>query len=362
MMKLLIPFLSAFIFLTFNYQAAYAQMVKNQTEQIKSLKPGKYISYEVQESKDGSGFVYEPFSLTMELVEVNPEKNFTEHKYLVFNDGDGSDKLTYLPVNMAFPVTLARIGYEGNEKLQKKVGYVPVEISERSTQKIVVIDGIIYNITNDFNENETESIRPFSVYIHEDYGKASGEGEEKKKKKKSLKEKMKMLKAAANGQFSDKGGRMLRDIDAVGTLRDYLTKAVAQQKKIYPQWSKESNNAERIKLLEERRELMYAAMRKYNEDLMDTPEWRRIQENNAFWEKHDKASSVTIENKTGRDIWLYEKDSNNGTVIRANSSGKFDCKSTYYYCGDGNSGTSNGTVGPLGYSANSSCGGSVKIQ
>lgn len=362
MKKVLIPFLSIFILVLAFVVDSEAQSVKSQTEHIKSLKLGKYISYEVKKKKDSDGFFYAPFSLEMELLEVNRENSFPEHTYLVFDDESSYNK-SYMPDNMAFPATLAQVGYLGNEKLQKAVGYVADEIRTGSTQRIVVIDGVIFNITTKFTEDGTQTIKPFTVYVHESF---KDDGEEKKddgkKKKQSFKEKMKMLKAAANGNLSDKAGNKLSKMDAVGMLRNYLTKAVAEQKKTYSTWSKVPSNATRIKLLEEKKELMYAAINKYNDDLKDTDEWRRIQENNRFWEANEKANVVTIKNSTGRDVWLYEENSMNGTVIRVNSSGKFDCKTTYYYTFDGNSGTRGGNVGSQAYASSSSCGGTVSIK
>ena len=95
---------------------------------------------------------------------------------------------------------------------------------------------------------------------------------------------------------------------------------------------------------------------------MDTPEWRRIQENNRRADAAAAKNNVTIKNETGREIYIYESGSMNGSRINAGSSSTFRCSASYYYAFDGNSGSRVGNAGPLAYSANSSCGGSVTVN
>ena len=354
---------------TFLAKTLSAQEVINQTEQLKSLKTGKYIAFDVKQNKNGN-YDYIDLKGEHELMEIHAEPNFSEHKYFLMKIY-GTDS-NFIPDNMAFPITYAKLFYEGNDKLKKQVGYVPREIRPGSTNRVCVVDGIVFDLSTDFKEDDPETYLPYRLYIHESYGEDFNEGDKKegakKKKKLSLKERMEqaMMKKMVNKNPEMKAIynciQKLQSVDADNLVQNYLTAAVAQQQALEPKWKQNANNAKRLELVEERRELMFAAMKKYNEDLMDTPEWRRIQENNAYWEKQAKENDVTIKNETGRDIYLYESGSMNGSRINSGSSGRFSCKTTYYYAFDGNSGSRVGNAGPLAYSASSSCGGTVSIK
>ncbi|MEN1784924.1 MAG: hypothetical protein AAGF77_07250 [Bacteroidota bacterium] len=346
-----------------------AQDIRNQTEQLKTLKTGRYFPFEVKQNKNGT---YDCLDLEgeHELLEINPEPNFSEHKYFKMKMY-GTDE-NFIPDNMAFPITYAKLFYEGNDQLKEQVGYVPREIRPGSTNRVCVVDGIIFDLNTKFKADDPETHIPYRLYVHETYGEDFDEEDAKevakKNKKRSLKERMEyaMMKKIANSNPELKVRfncmQKLQAVGAVDLVREYLAAAIKEQKAMEPKWKQDANNIKRVELLDERRALMLAATKKYNEDLMDKPEWRRIQENNAYWDKHAKANDVTIVNGTDRDIYLYESGSMNGTRINAGSSSKFSCKTTYYYAFDGNSGTRGGNAGPLAYTANSSCGGSVTVN
>ncbi|GAB5476063.1 MAG: hypothetical protein Mars2KO_41620 [Maribacter sp.] len=357
------------LLITFLTTTLSAQEVFNQTEQLKTLKTGKYILFEIQKNKSGN-YNYLDTNGDHELLEVNQEPNFHEHKYFKFRFY-GNDK-NYIPDNMAFPTTYAQLYYEGNDKLKQQVGYVPREIRPGSTHQVCIVDGIIFNFNSDFRNGDSETYVPFNLFIHEtfgeDYLEADKKGKEGKKKKLSLKEKMEqaMMKKMANKNPEMKARynsmQKLKAMDAVSLVQDYLKKAVAKQKAMESKWQQEPKNSERVKMVEERRELMLAAMKKYNEDLMDTPEWKRIQENNRLADAVAARDNVTLNNETGRDIYIYEAGSLNGSRISNGARSTFNCQKTYYYAFDGNSGTRGGNAGPLAYSANSSCGGTVTVN
>ncbi|MGD1945847.1 MAG: hypothetical protein ACFB0A_06225, partial [Croceivirga sp.] len=282
----------------------------------------------------------------------------------------GTDE-NFIPDNMAFPITYAKLFYEGNDKLKKQVGYVPREIQPGSTNRVCILDGVVFDLNTKFNEDDPDTYVPYRLYVHENFGEDFDEGNKKdsgKKKKRSLKERMEqgMMKKLANKNPELKAIynciQKLQAMDAVNLVQNYLTSALAKRRVMEPKWKQNANNTKRLELVEERRELMFAAMKKYNEDLMDTPEWRRIQENNAFWEKQARENDITIKNETGSDIYLYEAGSMNGSRINSGSSGRFNCKTTYYYAFDSNSGSRVGNAGALAYSANSSCGGTITVE
>ena len=70
------------------------------------------------------------------------------------------------------------------------------------------------------------------------------------------------------------------------------------------------------------------------------------------------AGVVTIYNETGKDIYIYEDGSRNGTRINVNSRTSVDCTSDYTYKFDSNAGGS----GISCYKANAHCGGSITIE
>jgi hypothetical protein len=345
---------------------ANAQDLKSQSEQINSLRTGKYIAFDVKQNKQGN-YNYIDLKGEHELLSVNPEPNFSEHNYFEMKIY-GTD-YNFIPDNMAFPVTYARLYYEGNDKLKKQVGYVPREIRKGSTNRVCIVDGIVFDLSTDFDEKNPETFVPYRLYVHVDFGKDFKPSDEKKKKKKlSLKERMeqsmmkKLAKSKPELQATYNVLQKLDAMDAANLVQEYLKAAIAKQEEVEPKWLQNANNSKRLELVEERRELMLKAMKKYNEDLMDTPEWRRIQENNRLANAAAAKNNVTIKNETGKDIYLYAEGSMNGSRLNAGSLGSFSCSTTYYYAYNGNSGTRGGNAGPLAYRANSSCGGTVSVK
>lgn len=315
-----------------------SQEVKNQTEHIKSLKTGKYLFYYIEKDKNTGKYSYRKSSSGTELSQVLREKNFPEHTYLEFKGSSGSS-IYYLPDNMAFPITLANIYYEGNPKMRKEIGYVPYEIRPGRTNRRVVYDGIIYDYNSDFYHDDPESYVPFSLYVHESYGKENEDNNPKKKKKK---------KKSFFGQLANLGNpstyaslehysqKELRKQNPVEKVIEYLKKAVPKQKQEYKKWISKPANKLRIDNLEKTRDLMYKAINNYNDALKQTPEWKRIQENNRRANAAAQRNNTTIQNNTGKDIYIYEEGSNNGSRINAGSSGTFGCNTTYYYSFSGN--------------------------
>ena len=340
-----------------------AQKVKSQSEHINSLQPGTYYAANLLEDKK-KGYNYDLYiDKPILLKEVSQDPNFIEHKYFVIEE-DGSE-YNYVVDNYAFPVTYGREHFEGNKRLQEKVGYVPREFSQGRTVHVAIIDGLIYDFNWKFKEGDASTYVPYRVLMHESFLKEdnSKDGKKKKKKKLSLKERM-MRKLATSPEMKAalRVNGKLREMDAAQIAVDYVTQALTKQKNVESKWMTDSYNSQRIQLLDDRRKIMFKAMKKYNDDLMDTPEWRRIVENNRRAEAAGKANNVTIENNTGKDVWLYAERSMNGTVIRANSSGIFDCKINYYYAFSGNAGTRGGNAGPQAYSAGSGCGSTMSVN
>jgi hypothetical protein len=342
---------------------ANAQDVVSQSEQINSLKTGTYIAFDVKKNKNGN-YNYIELKGEHELIAVNPEPNFSEHNY--FEIKIYGDDYNFIPDNMAFPITYARLFYEGNAKLKKQVGYVPRKIRPGSTNRICVVDGIIFDLGTNFNPNKPDTFKPYRLYVHEDFGK-DFKPSENKKKKLSLKERMEqsMMKKIAKSkglQGVYNSIQKLDAMDAVNLVQDYLKTAIAKQQAVEPKWKSISSNTKRLQLVEARRELMNIAIKKYNDDLMDTPEWRRIQENNRLAASAAAKNNVTLKNDTGREIYIYAAGSMNGSRLSNGASSTFSCSTTYYYAFNSNAGSRHGNAGPLAYSANSGCGSTVSIK
>ncbi|MGD1947167.1 MAG: hypothetical protein ACFB0A_13115, partial [Croceivirga sp.] len=108
--------------LTSNF--SIAQEVLDQTSQLKTLRTGKYIAFDIKKNKNGN-YEYIDLKGEHELMAIHTEPNFSEHKYFEMKIY-GTDE-NFIPDNMAFPITYAKLFYEGNDKLKKQVGYVPRE-------------------------------------------------------------------------------------------------------------------------------------------------------------------------------------------------------------------------------------------
>lgn len=334
--------LLALFFALFMLNSINGQEVKNQTEQIKLLPTGKYLTYDVKDKGNGKYYWY-PVKLDAELASVEQEKNFTEHKYLNLKVGNSMhDKPnSYLPDNMGFPITLAKLAYEGNAKLQKKVGFVPREIRKGRTNRVVVLDGIIFDLSTDFDPNKPETFKPYRLYVHESYGKenkSKDDGKKKKKKKSFLKKLGSIANVAGSAAEVE-----LNKVNHVENVVSYLKKAVAKQNEVYPKWKNQPKNKARLKNLELKKKLMDKGINDYNEAFKKTDEWKRIQENNKYWAKYEAENETTIKNATGRDIFIYEEGSHNGTRLFNDGRRSYKCNKTYYYSFSGNSKWSAGT-------------------
>ncbi len=217
------------------------------------------------------------------------------------------------------------------------------------------------------------------VYIKEG-ASANNSGKQKKavkKKKFSFKDKLQKLKSGTIGsanygsEHKDLQSQNLRKL-----ITDYL---VAMKAKQDARTSKEKQSDKNILNAKEaivlkaketkdaakaKRDAEWAEAKRYNDSIKATPEHqdleRRKRQNEANYQSRNGGTQgkVTIYNKTGKDIYIYQDGSRNGTRINVNSSTKVDCSSNYTYKFDSNSGGS----GSRCYSANSSCGRSVTVN
>jgi hypothetical protein len=104
-----------------------------------------------------------------------------------------------------------------------------------------------------------------------------------------------------------------------------------------------------------------ADLKAYNDSIKATPEYAKLKAHQARMKEMENGTnkqSVTIYNKTGKDIYIYQDGARNGTRINVNSSAKVDCSSNYTYKFDSNSGDSGSTC----YSANTRCNSSITVK
>lgn len=191
------------------------------------------------------------------------------------------------------------------------------------------------------------------IYIKEGASTASKTTEgakEPKKKKKSFLDK---VKAKANKVSS--GYKVIKIKDLRKNITDYL---VAMKAKQDARTSAELKGDKNIIAARDRGE---ADLKKYNDSIKATPEYKKLKAHQASMAKMDNKSSqqsVTIYNKTGKDIYIYENGSSNGSRINVGSSTKVDCSSSYTYKYNSNSGGNGSQI----YNANSGCGNSVTVK
>ncbi len=235
------------------------------------------------------------------------------------------------------------------------VGY-PYEsnIRDRTTgEGIVSIDDYVFILTN-MSKDGTSFEGISRVFIKKtESGTTTSDG---KKKKLSFKEKMKALKSGlSNTPSYGPAHKALQSKNLNTYITDYLVAMKAKQDGRTVAEKQGDKNVENAKGQDA------ADIKAYNDSIKATPEYAKLKAHQARMKAMENGTStktVTIYNKSGRDIYIYENGSRNGTRINANSSSKVNCTSNYTYKYDSNSGGSGSTC----YSANSRCGSRITVN
>ena len=218
------------------------------------------------------------------------------------------------------------------------------------------------------------------VYIKEGASSGANNAEKKKEKKKkiSFKDKLKQLKSGGivvkanyGSEHKDLQSQNLRKLitdylvamkakqDARTAKEKQSDKNISNSRDAVVLKAKNSRDAEKAK-----RDAEWADAKRYNDSVKATPEWQDLQrrkaQNEANYQasKSGKSNTVTISNRTGRDIYVYKAGSRNGTRINVNSSAKFDCTASYTYKHDSNASGSGSNC----YNANTGCNASVTLK
>ena len=298
-------------------------------------------------------------------------------------DGDGkcviSDRDLAVKFNTKSLVTgesywLEAIIEEGSEKgesLKKMdavhgystcVGYPYESVIRHSHSKdaIVAIDDYVF-VLYKFSDDgiSFKGVRQVFIKVKQE---AETESEEKKdtkgkKKKMSMKDRLKALEELKSKLAVNYGAahKELQNKDLKKYITDYLVAMKAKQDGRTAAEKKHDDNLEAAKKRDA------AETKAYNDKIKASPEYKRMKEYQKFSEeaqRENNANSVTIENKTGQDIYIYEGGFSNGTVIRVGSNKKFNCKYNYSYRFNPNTSGSASSC----YSANSKCGGSITVN
>ena len=193
------------------------------------------------------------------------------------------------------------------------------------------------------------------VFIKKDAATTKATGG--KKKKMSFKEKLKALKYKTSSTNYGPAHKALQSQNLDKLITDYLVAMKAKQD------GRSSAEKQHDKNLKAAKGKGAADLKKYNDSIRASPEYKKLKAHQARMkqmDKNDAKSEVTIINKMGRDIYIYEAGigAKNGTRINVNSSAKFDCSISYTYKFDSNSKGS----GTKCYGANSSCGGRFTMK
>ena len=283
--------------------------IKSQSEHIKSLKEGKYVTYEVEENNGNTSLFNITERYPLEVTSIEPEKNFpNDHFYLKIKIGSSINEVPqpHLPDHFAFPISYPVRAYEGNAKMQSEVGYVPRKFSRNKlkssgTYTYIILDGVIYGVTYLDNPDE---IKVWHIFTHEDFAKKEDKKEEEdgqKKKKMSLKEKLNALKNA----IGDAGASKLHEMKAYDKVKEYYKAAYKKQQEIIPQWEKSAEGQKYKAIVEGKGAKMDNIINQQN--------------------------SMLIKNSTGQDIYIYRSDSNEGAVMGAGVTLNFPCGVELYY-------------------------------
>lgn len=300
---------------------------------------------------------YKSHSGRMEITAINQDKAQPNGHYeIIINEypdhateSTRNETAQFFADNVAFPVTYLRSVYEGNKKLQEKVGYVIREGRSVGGDRMVFIDDYLFMLHNWKNKDDYE-VR-FVLKAPKIAGdEPEGKGVKKKKKKKGF---FKSLKDGIKNAGS--GGVSIEKVKAE-ILQPYLDSATQKQERYYAEWIKNPENAKTKKYMEDKRAMMDKAMKQYNDDIFNSPEYQRML---AYHKWLDNNVNVTVHNKSNNIIWVgSSKEAFITHEIAPGGNSTQTCTTDmYYYYSD-----AKGTPGKKFYTADSGCGSSVTIN
>jgi hypothetical protein len=323
-----------------------AQEVKSQSEIIRNnVSKGEYkivadlyrSHYDVVDISDISFHKDQPNEHF--VVSIRKYPNHSDEK-------KSKSAYTYFPDDMAFPATYISSYYVGNDKLKEQVGYV-VENKHVGDDRIVFVDDYLFMLQKWKSKDQYE-IRWVTKAPKVAGPKTEGEKPAKKKKGGFFKQLKAQMNRASAGI----------DIDAIKAeiLQPYLDVATKKQETFYASWIKKPENARTKKYIDDKRAMMKKAIKQYNDDIFNSPEYQRML---AYQKWIDNSINMTVKNNKGTTVWVGSSATAFITTeIAAGASATQTCTGDlYYYYSD-----SKGSQGTKFYSADSACGSSVTIN
>lgn len=322
--------------------------VQNQTDIIKSkLKVGDY------QTLLGS-------SVFQRIAEIQPDKAQSYgHLHIVVqpypehaSDQTRKTRVDYFADNVAFPVTYRQTVYEGNAKLQEKIGYSLRRGRYVNKERLVVVDNYIFFL-NEWKSKDDYRLRSV-LKIDGDNAigaKSSTTGLSKSKGFGGfLGELTKAMGQVATGQTVGEDTDKLKET----VLQPYLDKATAEQKRKFAVWKQKPANARHLKYLDDMDAAMTEGIRNYNKKIYNSPAHQRMLAHRRWMEKN---INVEVKNNTGSRVWVGSKTSPYYAGIPSGSSSTHTCTGDLYvhYSKESTSGTKF-------YNARSACGSSVNIR
>lgn len=317
-----------------------SQDVKHQTEELATIKIGSYRPYLTKQDDNGK-YQGGLSSLVYEIVDIKDYRIDGKHKevYLYFGENadrssDGYKKKMYLTGNLAFPITYVQKVFEGNKTMQEEIGFAPRINRYSDVHRLVFLDGRIY-VLEDWKDKDNYELKMVLEFQEK---RLTG---------------LKLMKEVM------KSPKKMEALQPHKILQKYLDQAYAKQQKVYAKWLQNTDNKRFEENIEATRKLIIGAINKQRDDWYNSAEYKRIKENNQYFAQHQQQNYTTVNNRTGRDIYIYAEGSSNGSRVSANGSGRCDCKKNQYYSFSGNSSASQGT---LIISANQNCGQQVTVE
>lgn len=332
---------------TLSVGAAQAAGVSNQTDIIKSkLTVGDY------QALSGS-------SAVQRIAEIQPDKaQLYGHLHIVVQPypNDPSDqtrntRVDYFADNVAFPVTYRRTVYEGNAKLQEKVGYTLRRGPSVNKRRLVVVDDYVFLLREWKNKDDYKVGAVLKIGSDNTIGSRSSTTGLKKGVGRFLGALAKSMGQVVAGKTGG-GGNIANLKNTV--LQPYLDQATAQQQHYYAAWKKKRANAKHLKYLDDMDAAMADGMRNYNRKIYNSPAHQRMLAHRKWMAKN---VDVEVQNNTGSTVWVGSQDSPYYSGIPSGTSSTRDCTNDLYvhYSQGSKSGTKF-------YSARSACGSKVSIR
>lgn len=267
-------------------------------------------------------------------------------------DGTYNFNTDYLPVKIELERTPSGIpvGFEARFVTENKRAFretelsdygsidnyvYPMSIKHRFTKKgYVVIDDLLFELRKIYDGSDPSMENVTAVYVLEKERKATTTAVAPKKKKGGFFSKLK-AKANASKTNSSPSYKYITSLNLDKKFNDYVT--AMKKKQATPLTAKDKAKIADIKKAKKMGE---EEIKRYNDSIRATPEYKRLKEHQALIESLDKENArntVTIYNRTGRDIYIFKEGSHNSSRLTNSSSLKLSCSNNYYYNYDPNS-------------------------